>query len=131
LNRDDAGGWSVAGSAESAKSDEIDTLIGELERLTGFEIAADGAADIPDLAAYGLAPPTLTITVLGRDDADLGTVRLGTYIREAPRTDYAAIREGGDTVFHIRQYVFDRLDKSRGDLVTAPEKQNSATDEHG
>ena len=122
LRRSDAGNWSS--DAGATRGDAIDQLLAALAALQGYEIAAEAPAD---LAAYGLEPAALTIRVSAADGADLGTVRLGSYAVEGARTEYAAQREGSDTVFLIREYTYRQLDKQPADLLTLPTPAVQAT----
>ena len=58
----------------------------------------------------------------------IGTVRLASYSPEEDTEEYAATRDGDPTVFHVREYVFKRVDKSRADFVSEPTPTVSAQD---
>jgi len=111
---DDA--WTLVDSGTSPNQELVDRFVEDLRGLKGYEIAADTPED---LGKYGLASPSLTITVRGKDST-LGIARFGSYEPEPPATEYTAQRDGEPTVFHVREYEFARLDKSKGDFLPKP-----------
>ncbi len=117
LKRNDSGDWAMAEAEGAVDGGGIDRFVNALSNLDGYEIASEGA---DDLASYGLAPPTVNITVRATDDTSIGTVRLGSYKPDPPETQYTAMREGGSTVFHLREYLFKQLDKKKSDFLSKP-----------
>lgn len=105
-------GWTLAG--QPAVESTVDEIIGTLSNLSGFEIAADAPED---LSAFGLAPPHSSLRVRDRNGAKLASVRIGSYPADGARTEYTAAHDGSPTVFHLRQFDFERLATGQTDLV--------------
>lgn len=122
LRRSDSGSWSS--DAGTPRAEAADKLLAALSDLKGYEIAADNP---DDLAAWGLEPPALVIRVGGEDGADLGSVELGSRRTDGARTEYTARRGGGDTVFLLRDYTYQQLDKQPKDLLTLPTPSSADT----
>lgn len=113
-----AGGrWSLAGSDQPLDAAAVDAFVGALSRLTGTQVLS---ADAGDPAAWGLAPPAVTIDVRGDDGALLGTIRAGSHSPDPPATQYTAMRDGDPAVFQLRDDQFRQLDQQAGDFVAAP-----------
>ena len=105
--------WSAEGLDGALSDTAIAQYLTDLHDLKGHDIAADAPSD---LAAFGLVPPELTATLLGAEGKPLGAVLLGT--RDASGTkEYTAMRNGGSTVFLIREYLFTRLNKQPSDFL--------------
>ena len=64
------------------------------------------------LKQFGLDAPDLRFTVVDREQKPLGTVLLTKHDGK-----YFAVREGGTTVFEVRDYMYTRLDKQLRDFV--------------
>ncbi|HUI27566.1 MAG TPA: DUF4340 domain-containing protein [Candidatus Kryptonia bacterium] len=118
LARGDDQKWKVEG-AGTAKPQEtaITQFLTDLHDLKGFDIVADKPANLAD---FGLASPTLSISLRGANDAALGTVLVGRRQPEPNKTEYTAMAAGGDTVFLLRDYLFTRLDKQQKDFLEQP-----------
>jgi len=113
LNRGADQRWTAEGLDGTLSDTAVTQYLTDLHDLKGHDIAADAPND---LAAFGLAPPQLTATLLGADSKPLGAVLLGT--RDANETtEYTAMRSGGSTVLLIREYLFTRLNKQPSDFV--------------
>jgi hypothetical protein len=81
------------------------------------------AAEPPgDLARFGLDAPDLRLTLTDKDGQQMGTVL-------AARKDskYYAMRDGGQTVFEIRDYMYTRLDKRQPDFLETAQATPPAT----
>ncbi len=106
----DPGGWTVEGEKES-KGGAIQRFVDDLRELKGSAIAAEPATDVK---RFGLDAPDLRMTIVDRAQQPLGTVLLAK--RDGK---YYGMREGGPTVFEVRDYMFTRLDKQQRDFVGA------------
>ena len=105
--------WTAEGLDGPLSDTAITQYLTDLHDLKGHDIAADAPGD---LAAFGLAPPQLSATLVGADGKPLGGVLLGT--REANgATEYTAMRSGGTTVLLVREYLFTRLNKQPSDFL--------------
>jgi hypothetical protein len=111
------GKWSLEGSDQAVDEGAVSSFVSALSRLNGNQVLADAPAD---LAVYGLASPAVTITVKGKDDVLIGTVRAGTSTPNPPTTEYAVKRDDDPTVFQLRDFQFKQLDKQPADFVAAP-----------
>ena len=120
-------GWTLA----QAEAGEVDTaaaqrFVEDLEELRGYEIAAD---DPPDLAAYALDSPQLSVTVYGDDAKELGSVVAGGKGEGEDRRFYAMRGGGGGgtrTVLTLRDWIFDRINKKRADFLAPPPAEAKA-----
>jgi len=112
------GKWTIAGSDQPVDDAAVGTFVGALSKLSGSQVLGD----VPpaDLAAYGLATPDLMIRVTGKDDVLIGTVRAGSYTPNPPATEYTLKRDDQPTVFGVRDFQFQQLDKKPADFVAAP-----------
>lgn len=110
------GKWFLEGSDQPLDEGAVSRFISTLSRLSGSKVLADAP---PDLAAYGLAPPALTITVKNTEGAPIGTAEMGSVSPNPPATEYTAKRADRPTVFEVRQYQYQQLDKQPADFVAA------------
>ena len=80
------GKWSLEGSDQPV-DDERRRRVRRARSAgsTGSQVLGEAPAD---LGAYGLATPALTITVKGKDDVLIGTVRAGSRSPNPPATEY-------------------------------------------
>ena len=111
------GKWSLDGSDQPIDAAAVGTFVGALSHLSGNQVLADG---VTDLAAYGLAPPAVSITIKGKDDVLLGTVLAGSRSPNPPATEYTVKRADDPTVFQLRDFQFKQLDRKPGDFVAVP-----------
>ncbi len=102
------GGWTVDG-AEQSRGGAIQRFVEDLRELKGSSIAQEPAKDI---GRFGLGAPDIRITIVDRDQQPIGTVLLTKHDGA-----YYAMREGGQTVFEVRDYMYTRLDKQQRDFV--------------
>ena len=102
------GGWTVDGQQQS-KAGAIQRFVDDLRELRGSSIAEEPAKD---LKRFGLGAPDLRLTISDREQKTMGTVLLAKHDGK-----YYAVREGGPTVFEVRDYMFTRLDKQQRDFV--------------
>jgi len=81
--------------------------------------AREFAADEPkEIKKYGLDPPSLRVSLEGKDGKSLETLLVGR-----SREGYYAKREGSPTVFAIDESSYQRINKHRNDFL-AEEKAN-------
>ncbi|MDX2168497.1 MAG: DUF4340 domain-containing protein [Deltaproteobacteria bacterium] len=113
------GKWALSGSDQPVNPAAASSFVGTLSRLVGTQVLAEAAGD---LAAYGLAPPTLSVTVKTPDGAALGTVHLGSRSPNPPAVEYTAMRDGDPAVFQLRDNQFKQLDRSPGAFVQIPDE---------
>jgi hypothetical protein len=111
------GKWALSGSDQPVNVSAVAAFVGALSRLTGTQVLADSAGD---LAAFGLAPATLSVTVKAADGSTIGTVHLGSRSPNPPAVEYTAMRDGDPAVFQLRDNQFKQLDVSPGSFVQAP-----------
>jgi len=111
------GKWSLEGSDQALNSATVESFIAALSRLSGNQVLADTT---DDLTAYGLATPAVIITVKGKDDVLIGTVRAGSRSPNPPATQYTVKRDNEPTVYELRDFQFKQLDKQPADFVAPP-----------
>jgi hypothetical protein len=109
--------WQLAGADKPTNPGAAMGFVGALSRLAGSQVLAESA---PDLAAYGLATPTITVSVTGTDGNAIGTVRIGAITPDPPATQYTAQREGDPAVMQLGEFQFNQLDKKPDDFTRAP-----------
>jgi Domain of unknown function (DUF4340) len=109
--------WTVSGEKRS-KTVQIDTLAGDLHGLKGYEIAAEKPEN---LAAYGLAAPELTFSLIDAAGKPIGRILVGQVgVGGGAAPDAYAMADGGDVVYRIRGYLYSHLDKKKEDFLEAP-----------
>ena len=69
---------------------------------------------------FGLDQPLLTVTVIGDNKQKVGTVLLAPRPTAEAKKEFAGMREGGPTVFLVRDYLMTRLNKQAQDFVQQP-----------
>jgi hypothetical protein len=109
--RAEGGGWKLEGAEGDAKTDAITRFLDDLRDLRGSDIAAE---PVGDLGAFGLDAPDLSIKLTDKDGHPMGTV-----LAAKKDAKHYAMREGGQTIFEARDYMFTRLDRQRADFVAA------------
>jgi hypothetical protein len=117
------GGWTVENEQQS-KGGAIQRFVDDLRELKGSAIAQEPAKN---LKAFGLDAPDIRLTVVDREQKPIGTVLLAKHDGKL-----YVVREGGPTVFEVRDYMYTRLDKQHRDFVgpEAPPAAAPAEDEH-
>jgi hypothetical protein len=88
---------------------DVQRFVDDLRDLRGSGIAAEPPKDVK---TFGLDAPDLRVTLSDRDGKPLGVILLAKHDGK-----YYAMREGGPTVFEIRDYMYTRLDKQQRDFV--------------
>ncbi|MCW5893555.1 MAG: DUF4340 domain-containing protein [bacterium] len=103
-------GWSVEGGDATApvRGGAITRLLDDLRDLRGSAIVAEPPGD---LGPFGLDAPDLRFTLVDTAGKSLGTVLLARVGEE-----HYGMREGGPTVFAVRDYMYTRLDKQAADF---------------
>ena len=118
--------WAIdkSGPEEGVFKDTTATqFVSALADMRGFEIAADNPED---LGTYGLSTPALSIVVYDGKEHKLASIRT-TQRSEGETKKTFAMAEGGKTVFALRDYLFDRLNKTPKEFwETQEEKEASA-----
>lgn len=112
------GQWTLEGASAPTNQATALAFVGALSRLAGSQVLADSAAD---LAAYGLAPPAITIRVTGSDGERLATVRIGSMTPHPPATEHTAQREGDPAVMQLGEFQFNQVDKKPDDFTRPPQ----------
>lgn len=112
------GKWSLEGSEQPLDDQAVGTFVAALSRLAGNQVLGETTTD---LEAYGLANPAVVITVKGKDDMLIGSVRAGSRSANPPATEYTVKREDEPTVFQLRDFQFKQLDKEPGDFLAEPD----------
>lgn len=116
--RAEGGGWKLEGAEGEVRNDAVQRLLDDLRDLRGADIAAEPAKNLAD---FGLDRPDLSIALLDKEGQPMGTVLLAKHGGK-----YYAMREGGQTVFEVRDYMYTRLDKQRADLTATPGEAGGA-----
>jgi hypothetical protein len=115
--------WTIDRTQEGTlREPALSQFVDELRQLRGFEIAAENPTD---LSAYGLDAPFVSVVVSDSDGKKLATVLAGQKGEGTERKTYA-MAEGGQTVFGLRDYVFDRLNKKPADFWEKPVEKKEA-----
>jgi hypothetical protein len=103
--------WKADGAGDQPTKEGVVTrLVDDLRDLRGSSIAAEPPP--ADLKPFGLDAPDLRITITDKDGNALGTVLASKHADK-----FFAMREGGPTVFEVRDYMFTRLDKKAPDFI--------------
>lgn len=107
--RTPSGNFTLEGVDEAkSKGTAIKRFIDDLKDLKGSGVAAEPAGD---LKPFGLATPSLRITLTDKDGKPIGTV-----LAAKEGAKYFAMKDGGTTVFETRDYMYTRLDKQQRDF---------------
>lgn len=117
LLRGDDKQWRADGVEGKPAATVISQYLGDVHDLKGYEIVTDEPGD---LAQYGLDQPLLALTVVGDDGKPVGTVLIAERPSTEGKKEFAAMTEGGHTVFLVRDYLVTRLNKQPQDFVEKP-----------
>jgi hypothetical protein len=90
--------------------------VGDVHDLSGFEIITDQPGDPK---AYGFDSPRLRIALTAKDGKPIGTILIGQ-MPNNEQLDMTAMVEGGTTVYKVRAYIFNRLNREPSKFVEAP-----------
>lgn len=105
--------WALNKTGDGVFQEQVATqLLSALADLRGYEIAADNPSD---LAAYDLAPPEVTLVVSDEKNTELASVHAGQQTAGETKKMFA-MPAGGKTVFALRDYMFERLNKAPTDF---------------
>lgn len=105
--------WTIDKTGEGVFQEAAATqLISALADLRGYEVAADNP---PDLAVYDLATPTVAVVVSDEKNAQLAAVHAGQKSEGGAKKMFA-MSAGGSAVFALRDYMFERLNKTPADF---------------
>jgi uncharacterized protein DUF4340 len=116
--------WNIDKTQEGTlREPALSQFVDELRQLRGFEIAAENPTD---LGAYGLDAPVVSATISDGEGKKLATILTGQKGEGESRKTFA-MAEGGQTVFGLRDYVFDRLDKKPADFWGKPAEKKEGT----
>lgn len=116
--------WSIDKTQEGTlREPALSQFVDELRQLRGFESAAENPAD---LSVYGLDTPFVSVVVSDSEGKKLATVLAGQKGEGEERKTFA-MAEGSQTVFGLRDYVFDRLNKKPADFWEKPAEKKEAT----
>lgn len=117
LTQKDKDTWTISTNPDvTPERAKVAQLLTDLKDLKGYEIAAETAEE---LAPFGLTTPVLTITLRGAD-APIATLRVGAVSVDADKKEYTALRDGQNTIFLIRDFLFNRLNKTAKDFMPKP-----------
>ena len=123
LTRSAENKWSTDKTQEGTlREPAVSQFVDELRQLRGFEIATENPTD---LSPYGLATPFVSITVSDGEGKKLATILAGQNGEGENRKTFA-MAEGSQTVFGLRDYVFDRLNKKPADFWEKPAEKKEA-----
>jgi hypothetical protein len=114
--------WKVDG-VKNSNAAAIRDLVADLHGLKGYEIAAEKPAD---LAKYGLAQPELTFSLIDGGGKPIGRILAGQ-TTDGSKTEAYAMAEGGDVVLHLRGYLYEHIDKKKGDLSSSSPSPSPAS----
>jgi hypothetical protein len=132
LTRTDTGAWTIPGAeTKHVDTEAVTQLLDDLHDTKPHEIASD---NVTDPSPYGLDAPDLHVSVAGKDGAPLGALRASRRGpapgAEAPNDTGAVTerfyftRDGSETVYEGRAYLFTRLLKGEADLLVADDAKN-------
>lgn len=115
--------WSIDKTQDGTlREPALSQFVDEVRQLRGFEIAADNPTD---LSVYGLDTPFVSVVVSDSEGKKLATVLAGQKSEGTARKTFA-MAEGSQTVFGLRDYVFDRLNKKPADFWEKPAEKKEA-----
>jgi hypothetical protein len=124
LTRETDNKWTIDKTAEGTlREPALSQFVADLRELRGFEIAAENPTD---LSSYGLDQPVLTVTVSDKAGEKLTTILTGQKA-EGEAKKVFAMTEGGQTVFGLRDHVFDRINKKSADFWEKPAEKKPDT----
>lgn len=121
LARGADGNWTVIenGKATEANQGIVQRYVEIIHNLKGVSIVAD---PMPSPTPFGLDPPKVVVTLIGKDGAELGVLKLGEITIEnpgpvmpgepqGPRNEYYAASTAGRAVFSLPDFTFMQLDR--------------------
>jgi hypothetical protein len=109
------GKWGVADAGTTGVKEFIASRFADdLRELKGTDIASENGPR-PE---FGLDEPAIRIVVEGAN-GPLGTIRVNSVGEGGDKKIYAAA-DGSQTVYLLQDFVFQRVDKKRGDFLMLP-----------
>ena len=113
--------WQIDAQLEGEpKQNALDQFVTDLHGLKGFEIVADQPEDV---SSYGLDEPLVTIRAYNAAEDRLAGLLI-SQITQDDNTRIFAMAEDGQTVFGLRDYVFERLNKKPADFWEMPAEED-------
>ena len=113
--------WQIDARLEGEpKHSALNQFVTDLHGLKGFEIVADQPQDV---SGYGLDEPLVTIRAYNAAEDRLAGLLIGQTTQD-DATQIFAMAEEGQTVFGLRDYVFERLDKKPADFWEMPAEED-------
>ena len=112
--------WQIDTTQEGTlKESVLAQFVTDMHELNGFEIAADNPDDV---STYGLQEPLVTIRAYNEAEEKLAGMSIGQTTQDEETKIFAMAEDGkgGQTVFGVRDYVFDRLNKKPADFWEKP-----------
>jgi len=112
------GSWHIETPGEGAE--RAPTLLRfpeDVATMKGSEIVAEHALD---LAQYGLAAPDMTIVISDETGKPLGTMIGARGTMTGPDAKSYLAAGGGDVVYGVKSYSYDRIDKKAADFREQP-----------
>jgi hypothetical protein len=107
--------WTLADAGDAGVKEFVAArLVDDLRDLKGVDIASESGPR-PE---FQLDHPQLTFTIAG-DAGPLGTIRIAV-VGEGAEKRILANADGSQTVYLLQDYVFQRVDKKRGDFLNVP-----------
>ncbi len=119
VKRDD--GWHVEEPGEGVeRGPTITRFIDDVAGFKGGEIVAEGPR--LDVTKYGLTTPDLKVIVIGADGQQIGTLAgaRGPEPAGDPNAKAYVTAIGTGTVYSVKPFVFDRIDKKLADFREKP-----------
>ena len=121
LKRGAGGKWDIVQGGKPLNADVavVERFLDELRDLKGVSIVAD---PMPSAAPFGLDQPAVSVTLMGKDGKNIGTVKLSKITVKptgapepgeaaGPRTEYYADSTAGTAVYSISDFSFSQLNK--------------------
>lgn len=115
--------WQIDTTQEGTlKKSALAQFVTDMHELKGFEIAADNPEDV---STYGLQEPLVTIRAYNEAEEKLAGMTIGQTTQDEETNIFAMAEDGesGQTVFGLRDYVFDRLNKQPADFWENPAQE--------
>ncbi len=109
--------------AGTLKQSAVAQFVTDAHELKGFEIVADHPEEV---GSYGLDEPLLTIRAYNEAEDRLAGLLIGQTARDDTAQIFA-MAEDGQTVFRLRDYVFERLNKKPADFWDTPAEETAGT----
>jgi hypothetical protein len=117
LDQKDTDTWTISTDPSTTPDKtKVTQFLTDLKDLKGYEIAAETATE---LEPFGLTNPELRITLRGAE-GPITKLLVGAVATQEDKQEYTALREGQETIFLIRDFLFTRLNKNAKDFLPKP-----------